>query len=71
VTRDEDDDDDDDNNNNNKNNNNPKTELNLKNKVTAINTLAVSVLVLSFGIVKWLKKSIENNISNKENTSNY
>jgi len=38
VTRDDDDD-------------NLKTQLNSKNKVTAINTLAVPVLVLSFGIV--------------------
>ena len=37
VTRDDDD--------------NLKTELNSKNKVTAINTLAAPVLVLSFGIV--------------------
>jgi len=42
VTRDDDDYDDDD---------NLKTELNSKNKVTAINTLAIPVLVLSFGIV--------------------
>ena len=33
-----------------------KTELNLKNKITAINTLATSVLVYSFGIINWLKK---------------
>ena len=54
MTRDDVDDDDDggaDNNNNNNNNNNLKTELNTKNKVTAINTLAVPVLVSSFGIV--------------------
>jgi ABC-type uncharacterized transport system involved in gliding motility auxiliary subunit len=48
VTRDDDDDDD--------NNNNPKTMLNSKNKVTAINTLAVPALVLSFGIFNWLRK---------------
>jgi hypothetical protein len=33
-----------------------KTELNLKNKITAINTLATSVLVYSFGIINWLMK---------------
>jgi hypothetical protein len=33
-----------------------KTELNLKNKITAINTLSTSVLVYSFGIINWLKK---------------
>jgi hypothetical protein len=33
-----------------------KTELNLKNKITVINTLATSVLVYSFRIINWLKK---------------
>jgi hypothetical protein len=33
-----------------------KTELNLKNKITAINTLAVPDLVYSFRIVNSLKK---------------
>lgn len=34
------------------------TELNSKNKVTAINT-AVPVIIYSFGIVDWLKTEIE------------
>ena len=33
-----------------------KIELNLKNKITVIKTLATSVLVYSFGIISWLKK---------------
>jgi len=33
-----------------------KTELNLKNMITAINILATSVLVYSFRIINWLKK---------------
>jgi hypothetical protein len=36
-----------------------KTKLNLKYKITAINTLAVPVLVYSFGIANWLKKETE------------
>ena len=35
------------------------SRLNLKNKITAINTLAVSVLVYSFRIVNWVRKEIE------------
>ena len=35
-----------------------KTELNSKHKITAITTLAVPVLVYSFGIVNWLRKEI-------------
>jgi len=30
-----------------------KTDLNLKNKITVVNTLAVPVLLDSFGIVSW------------------
>jgi len=33
-----------------------KTELNLKNKITAVNAFAVPVLVYSLGIVNWLEK---------------
>jgi len=36
-----------------------KTKLNSKYKITAINTLAVPVLVYSFGIVNWLQKETE------------
>jgi hypothetical protein len=36
-----------------------KTELNLKNKITAINTLAVPDLVYSFRIVNSLRKETE------------
>jgi len=36
-----------------------KTELNLKNKITAINNLALPVLAYSFGILNWLGKEIE------------
>ena len=36
-----------------------KTELISKNNITAINTLAVPVLVYSFGIVNWLRQEIE------------
>jgi hypothetical protein len=36
-----------------------KTQLNSKNKITAVNTLAVRVLVYSFRIVNWLRKEIE------------
>ena len=35
-----------------------KTELKSKNKITAINTLAVQFLVYSFGIVSWLRQEI-------------
>jgi ABC-type uncharacterized transport system involved in gliding motility auxiliary subunit len=57
VTRDDEDNDDDDGGgDDDDNNNNLKTGLNSKNKVTAINTLAVPVLVLSFGIVNWSRK---------------
>ena len=35
-----------------------KTELNMKHKITAINTLDVPVLVYIFGIVNWLRKQI-------------
>jgi hypothetical protein len=34
----------------------PKTELNSKKMITAINTLAVLILVHSLGIVNWLRK---------------
>lgn len=37
-----------------------KTELSSKNKVTAINTLAVPVVSYSYGIVDWLRTDIEN-----------
>jgi hypothetical protein len=33
-----------------------KTKLNLRNKIIAINSLAVPVLVYSFRIVSWLRK---------------
>ena len=36
-----------------------KTELNSKNKIIALNTLPVSVLFYSFGIVNWLRKETE------------
>jgi hypothetical protein len=36
-----------------------KTELNLKNKITGINILAMPVLAYSFGIGNWLTKEIE------------
>jgi hypothetical protein len=36
-----------------------KTELNSKNTITAINTLAVPVLIYSFRLVKWFRKEIE------------
>ena len=36
-----------------------KTELNSKNHITPINTLAVRVLVYSFETVNWLRKEIE------------
>jgi hypothetical protein len=36
-----------------------KTELNLRNKITAINNLALPVLVYSFGVVNWLRKETE------------
>jgi hypothetical protein len=36
-----------------------KTELNVKNKITAISNLALSVLVYSFGIVNCLRNEIE------------
>jgi len=35
-----------------------KRELNLKNRIVAINTIAVPVLVYSFGIVSWLRQEI-------------
>jgi hypothetical protein len=35
-----------------------RTELKLKN-ITAINILAVPILVYSFGIVNWLRKELE------------
>ena len=35
-----------------------KTELNSKHKITAINTIAVLVIIYSFGIVNWLRKEI-------------
>jgi hypothetical protein len=47
-----------------------KTELNLKNKITAINNLALPVLVYSFGIINWLRKEIEKTSKNKK-ASNY
>jgi phospholipid N-methyltransferase len=34
----------------------PKTKLNSKNMITAINTLAVLILIHSLGIVNWLGK---------------
>jgi len=43
-----------------------KTELNFKNKITAIKTLAVPDLVYSFRIEKKLRRQIEN-----EKASNY
>jgi hypothetical protein len=36
-----------------------KTELNLKNKIKAINMLAIPFLVYSFVMVKWLRKVVE------------
>lgn len=36
-----------------------KTELNAKNKIAAINTIAVPVVAYSFGIVDWLRSDIE------------
>jgi hypothetical protein len=36
-----------------------KTERNLKNKITAINTFAVPVLVYSLEIVNWLEKKLK------------
>jgi len=36
-----------------------KAELTLKNKITAINNLALPLLVYSFGILSWLGKEIE------------
>lgn len=36
-----------------------KTELNSKNKFTAINSLAVPILTYSFGIINWLRSEIE------------
>jgi hypothetical protein len=36
-----------------------KTQLNMKHKITAINTLEAPVLVYSFGIVNWLRKETE------------
>jgi len=36
-----------------------KTELNSKNKITAVNTFAVPVLVYSLGIVNWLEKKLK------------
>ncbi|RZF47641.1 hypothetical protein LSTR_LSTR009525 [Laodelphax striatellus] len=35
-----------------------RTELNAKNKITAINTLAVSVIHYSYGIIKWTQQEI-------------
>ena len=37
----------------------PKTDSNSKNNLTTSNTLAIPVLVYSFGIVRWLRKGIE------------
>ena len=48
-----------------------KTKLNLKYKITAINTLAVPVLVYSFGIVNWLKKETEKRDRKHEKASKY
>ena len=36
-----------------------ETELHMKHKITAINTLAVPVLVYSLGIVNWLEKKLK------------
>jgi len=36
-----------------------KADLNMKHKITAINTLDVPVPVYSFGIVNWIRKEIE------------
>ena len=36
-----------------------KTQLNSKNKIMAINSLATSVMIYSFGILPWLKSEIE------------
>jgi hypothetical protein len=44
-----------------------KTKLNSKYKITAINTLAVLVLVYSFGIVNQLKKETEKQLLNEMN----
>jgi hypothetical protein len=44
-----------------------KTELNLKNKITAVNNLALPVLVYSFGIVSWLTKEIEKTDPKQDN----
>jgi len=37
-----------------------KTDLNSKNNITAVNTLAVTVLVYSFRTGIWLRKEIDN-----------
>jgi len=39
----------------------PKSELNAKNKVTAIGVLAVPVLRYSFGIINWRIEEIKKN----------
>ena len=44
-----------------------KTELYSKNKITAINALAVPVLVYSFGILNWSRKEIEKIVRKKIN----
>jgi len=48
-------------NNNNNNNNNEilKSELNARNKITAIGALAVPVLRYSFGIINWRIEDIK------------
>jgi hypothetical protein len=43
----------------------------LKNKITAVNNLAVPVLAYSFGIDSWLRKEIEKSDQKNKKASNY
>ena len=38
------------------------TQLNAKNKILAVNSLAIPVLTYGFGVIQWLKSEIEKNV---------
>jgi hypothetical protein len=47
-----------------------KSELNARNKITAIGALAVTVLRYSFGIINWRIEDIKNCQKNRKDTNN-
>jgi len=47
-----------------------KSEMNARNKVTATGTLAIPVLIYSFGIINWRIKDVKNRQKNQKDTNN-